>query len=107
MQNFLTKCTRLTFSVERRPSSVEYSFVYEYVQITRVEENTNIEHNGNNNVRSDWKRATDAAAHRHCLSHSHSRSRSHSNSNSNSRCPVSVRRVSQSRGLKHKSKQQG
>lgn len=32
-----------------------------YVRTTKVQENTNIEHNGNNNVRNDWKRATDAA----------------------------------------------
>lgn len=31
------------------------------VRITKVQENTNIEHNGNNNVRNDWKRAVDAA----------------------------------------------
>lgn len=32
------------------------------VRITKVQENTNIEHNGNNNVRNDWKRGVDAAA---------------------------------------------
>lgn len=38
-----------------------YMCVCACVRITKVQENTNIEHNGNNNVRNDWKLAVDAA----------------------------------------------
>lgn len=64
------------------------------VRITKVQENTNIEHNGNNNVRNDWKRAVDAAT-------------AVAVAAAVAACPVSVRHVSQSqpRGSRRQQKQ--
>lgn len=72
------------------------TYVCACVRITKVQENTNIEHNGNNNVRNDWKRAVDAAT-----------AVAVAAAVAATACPVSVRHVSQSqpRGSRRQQKQ--
>lgn len=73
------------------------------VRITKVQENTNIEHNGNNNVRNDWKRAVDAATAVAVAAAAVAAAAATAATG----CPVSVRHVSQSqpRGSRRQQKQ--